>query len=100
MEGGELSIKIIWGKGCCMDTSVPQIPPHRHLSQSKTHPGTYISFLLFKVLKNFLFILGEREKERKHEQGRGRKRKKERIPSRLCTEPDTGLKLTNCEIMT
>ena len=38
-----------------------------------------------------------------HKQGRGRKRGRKRIPSRLhtvSTEPDMGLKLTNCEIMT
>ena len=38
-----------------------------------------------------------------HEQGRGRERGRERIPSRLCTiseEPDVGLELPNCEIMT
>ena len=35
--------------------------------------------------------------------GSGRERGRERIPGRLhtvSTEPDTGLKLTNCEIMT
>ena len=38
-----------------------------------------------------------------HKWGRGREREKERIPSRLqavSAEPDAGLKLTNCEIMT
>ena len=42
---------------------------------------------------------GEREKGR----GREREREREGIPSRLCTvigEPDTGLELTNREIMT
>ena len=51
------------------------------------------------------FILTERQKERNREckQGRGKERGRERIPSRICTvstEPDVGLKLTNCEIMT
>ena len=35
--------------------------------------------------------------------GRERERERERIPSRLLTvstEPDVGLELTNCEIMT
>ena len=41
--------------------------------------------------------------EREHEQGRGSEKGRERIPSRLCaasTEPDIGLELKNCEIMT
>ena len=41
-----------------------------------------------------------REREREQE---GRERGRERIPSRFCiacTEPDVGLKFTNCEIMT
>ena len=51
----------------------------------------------------YLFILREREGGRASEQGRGRERERQRIPSRLCTvsvEPDAGLKLMNCEIMT
>ena len=35
--------------------------------------------------------------------GKGRERRRERISSRLCiiiTEPDAGLELTNCKIMT
>ena len=55
----------------------------------------------------YLFILGEREREREHicRQGRGRERerKRERVPSRICdvrVEPDAGLQLTNCEIVT
>ena len=38
-----------------------------------------------------------------HELGRGRQRGRERIPSRFYTvsrEPDAGLELTICEIMT
>ena len=45
----------------------------------------------------------ERERERVHAHGRGRERGRERIPSRLravSAEPDTGLELVNCEIMT
>ena len=45
----------------------------------------------------------ERERERERRWGRGRERGKGRIPSRLCSqsaEPDAGLKLTNCEILT
>ena len=44
-----------------------------------------------------------RERESEREQGSGRERERERIPSRLLaisTELDTGLGLTNCEIMT
>ena len=47
-----------------------------------------------------MFIYFERDSKR----SRGREReRRERIPSRLCTvstEPDAGLNLTNCEIMT
>ena len=46
----------------------------------------------------------EREEERENKQGRGRdrerERERERIRSRLCvvsTEPNAGLKLTNCQ---
>ena len=45
----------------------------------------------------------ERERESLHTQGKGRERGRQRIPSRLCAvsiEPDTGLELTNREIMT
>ena len=41
--------------------------------------------------------------ETEREWGRGRERRRERIPSKLHavgTEPDAGLNLTNCEIMT
>ena len=53
-------------------------------------------FLVFIYL-----FLRDRERERTHIGRRGAER--ERIPSRLCTvstEPETGLKLTNGEIMT
>ena len=56
----------------------------------------FIKKFFFKFLK---FILRGRE----YEQGRSREREEERIPSRLHTvrlEPDEGLELTNCEIMT
>ena len=46
----------------------------------------------------YLFILREGESRKGAERGGG-----EQIPSRLHTvseEPDTGLKLTNCKIMT
>ena len=45
--------------------------------------------------------MGRGQKERVRERKRERERK--RIPSRLCTassEPNAGLKLMNCEIMT
>ena len=51
----------------------------------------------------YLFIQRERDWEREGEQGRGRERGRERITSRLCAvsmEPDAGLKLKKCEIMT
>ena len=41
--------------------------------------------------------------QRKWETGRERERERKRIPSRPCAisaEPDTGLELTDCEIMT
>ena len=50
--------------------------------------------------------MSERERERAREQGssgrRGRERGREKVPSSLCAasaEPDTGLSLTNGEIM-
>ena len=49
-----------------------------------------------------LFILREKERERESEEGQGEK-EKDRIPSRLravSTEPDMGLHVENCEIMT
>ena len=52
----------------------------------------------------FKFIyLRERDRERERSWGRGRERGRERIPSTfpaVSTEPDMGLSLTNCEIMT
>ena len=48
-----------------------------------------------------LFIYFQRDRESTNEQGRGRERG--RIPSRLhavSIEPDTGLKLRNCEVLT
>ena len=45
----------------------------------------------------------ERERERALKQGRSRERRRERIPRRphtISAEPDAGLKLTNCELMT
>ena len=53
-------------------------------------------FKFFYIL--FLFILREIEHT-----GRGRERDRDRILSRFCAvsaEPDVGLELTNCEIMT
>ena len=56
---------------------------------------------LYSVLTIFLifFTYFERERERERDAERGR----ERIPSRLCTvstQPEGGLELTDCEIMT
>ena len=51
----------------------------------------------------FLFIF---ETETEHKQGRGRERERETEPEvgsklwALSTEPDSGVKLTDCEIMT
>ena len=50
----------------------------------------------------FIYFERERKTEQTHK-GRGRERGRERIPSRLPTvsaEPDVGLKLMNCEIVT
>ena len=54
-----------------------------------------------KHLNVYLFIF-ERE-TREHKQGGQRERGRDRVPSRLHTvhtEPDAGLQLMNCEIMT
>ena len=53
------------------------------------------------MFKIYLFTLKERKRAR--QKGAEREREKERIPSRLhttSTEPDVGLKLTDCEIVT
>ena len=50
-----------------------------------------------------LFILRERERERESTSRGGAERRTDRIPSRLHTisaEPNMGLELMNCEIMT
>ena len=51
-----------------------------------------------------MFIyLRERERETENKWGRGRERRRQRVRSGLRAdgrEPDPGLKLTNCEIMT
>ena len=49
------------------------------------------------IEKNVLFIL-ERERETEHEQGRGREGGRHRIS--VSTEPDSGLELTDCDIVT
>ena len=49
------------------------------------------------------YLLKEREREHERRRGAEREREKERIPRRLCAvraEPNVGLDLTNCEIMT
>ena len=51
----------------------------------------------------FIYLFWERERERERENRGGAGREGERIPSRLhtvSTEPNVGLELTNCEIMT
>ena len=76
---------------CILYTYTLWIPGHRKWNG-------YLSTILFIYFLS-LFILRDRDRER--EWGRGRKRGRERIPSRLCTDSlDTGLKLTNHEIMT
>ena len=63
------------------------------MEQQQKKPSFFLVFI-------YLF-LRDRERERTHIGKRGAER--ERIPSRLCTvstEPETGLKLTNSEIMT
>ena len=64
-------------------------------------PSVYCCHFFLNV---YLFILRKREeKEREREQGRDREKERERIPTSLhavSAEPDMGLDLTNCEIMT
>ena len=51
----------------------------------------------------FFFKFIFREREREHEQRRGREKGRKEIPRRLhavSAEPNVGLELTNCEIMT
>ena len=53
----------------------------------------------------FNLYFWERERKTEHEQGRSTERERDRMWSRLrfwavSTEPDAGLKLTDCEIMT
>ena len=65
-------------------------------------------FYLFNIFFNVLFIFerasrGGAEGERETQRERERERERERIPNRLCavsTEPDMGLALMNCEIVT
>ena len=60
-----------------------------------------IHSLFFLFFFNVYLFLRQRETE--HEQGRGRERGRHRMRNRLqavSTEPDEGLELTNCEIMT
>ena len=57
--------------------------------------GTCLGVCIYK----FVYFERDRERAQVHGQGRGRGR----IPSRLCgvsVEPDLGLDLTVCEIMT
>ena len=56
--------------------------------------------ITLSVLKIYAYLLTF---EREHEKEKGREREREGIPSRLhavSTEPDMGLKFTNCKIMT
>ena len=60
-----------------------------------------ILFILFIFLNVYLF---SRQRETEHEQGRGRETETEseagpRLRT-ISTEPDAGLELTSCEIMT
>ena len=60
--------------------------------------------VIFKKILKFIYFDREREREHlcAHKWGRA-ERWRDRILSRLCTvsaEPDVGLKLMNCEIMT
>ena len=70
--------------------SIPGLELHIHTLYHVTLQGVF-----------FLSLFTEREKERGR-QG-GTEREGERLPSRLradSTEPDVGLRLTNCEITT
>ena len=66
----------------------------------------YFSFSLFLSLFTYFERDREREREERKEESqreREREREKDRIPSKLhaaSREPNMGLKLTNCEIMT
>ena len=62
---------------------------------------TVDSVCLFLIFFNVYLFLRQRETE--HEWGEGQRERDHRIGSRLQavgTEPDTGLKLRSCEIMT
>lgn len=56
---------------------------------------------LILVLFFYLFVLKERETERENKWGRGgEEQRQSRKASILSTEPDVGLRLTDCDIMT
>ena len=65
-----------------------------------------ILFRKWKVWSRFVYIffyLFFKERDTESMRGRGAERGRQRIPSNLCaisTEPDAGLRLTNCEIVT
>ena len=70
---------------------------------SLTNGLSCIGHFRFLLFFKCLFILRERERERERKWARSRERGRERIPSRLwavSAEPNMGLHLTNCEIMT
>ena len=65
------------------------------------HVTKYQLIAIFKI-SLFIYFEREREREREHKLGRGRE-VGQSIRSGLCAdsrEPDAGLKLMNCEIMT
>ena len=79
---------------------------HRGIRQEGTEVcDLFIVFFFIKKIFLSLFVfnfLREREKEQARE-GREREREGDRIPRRLRAaraEPDEGLELLNCEIMT
>ena len=71
-----------------------------YFNKSPKDDSDALFFLIFKSLRE---KERERERESELELARNRERKRERIPSRLhavSAEPNSGLDITNCEIMT
>ena len=109
--GGSCNINRVMEKGFIWKTRFEQplekgergkrVPGQRGLQNWKPHNGrTFHScdFTFIFGLFSFFFLLFIY-----FERGRGRERRRERIPSRLHavnTQPNTGLSLINCEIMT
>ena len=91
---------------CSANGCVPEgmlDPTQKHKRKRRPRFSFLFLYLFSFLLKVCLFILREKEKEHKRGRNRERERERERTPSRFLarsTEPDTGLELTNCEIVT